>query len=207
MTRGTTRADGDRGGRRARRCPPGAPAAPSADGPEAAVDAPRAGRRRGTTAAPTIEAEPRGPAARAAPAGRSSRPPTSSSSAPTTLDPDQVAADRAAEGRHERRSSRCPSRSIENQALTVAAVDPATYRSFTPADSTPTSRTPGTGSPAVSSALKERLKDKLPRRRRTATCGSVAPTDAPVGARRCLRPAAAADRRRRQPDLGARRWA
>ena len=63
---------------------------------------------------------------------------------------------------------------IENEALTVAAVDPGAYRSFTPPKyanfQDAWDRVAG-----GELALKERLKDKLTDRRRTATCGSVAP--------------------------------
>ena len=50
---------------------------------------------------------------------------------------------------------------IENQALNVAAVDPATYRLFTPRV-TPTRRSSGTGSPAASSPSRPELEKKLP---------------------------------------------
>ena len=129
-----------------------------------------------------------------------SRRPTSSSPAatPSTRRP----------SRRSRRSRASPASTvislseavIENQALTVAAVDPAAYRTFVPQRSAnfqeAWDRVAG-----GELALKSRLKDKVPdgraglpqagcRRRRAR------------GARRRLHPAAAAGRRGGQPDLG-----
>ena len=96
--------------------------------------------------------------------------------------------------------------SIENQAINVAAVDPATYRNFTPCRERRAPGGLGPGRRRRAGALPELQKQAADRRER-ATSGSAAASDAPDGARRRLRPADPAGRRGRQRRRGSRRSA
>ena len=105
--RGTTRADGDRRGRGARAVRRVLRRRPLRR-PEAVLQ--RRARRSRHDGSADHRGEPLGPAARPAAARHPRARPTSSSSAPTALDPATVGGGREAQARHGACSSRCPSR-------------------------------------------------------------------------------------------------